>query len=665
MSQFKELFDYIRREKVVVVIGAGFSLKAGMPSCSKVCARVREKLPQDVWNPENKDDDYYKKSLQDLTQSFVEDWGEEGRNKLIKIIQPLFIPQSNANLSDHKLLRTISHFSKIHTTNYDTLVEDIYGQECYVIKKEEDFLNIPEGKVIILKPHGDFDNPDLIVITRSDYDNWFAENSRNLLWQELRRDVATKSILFIGYSFSDTNLQYLFRKLKASLKGSHRHFLISPGWQPAQVRKLEPYNIKYYDATGEVFLTELIEYLKKTINRDCARKITSPVTCQKFNRYHNNEARITINSDGDNVIRVTSLNGAREKMTFNVSSEKGKLMMEHLLPDLEKSPVTGLPIPSLVLTSKDFANCSLTLNEIELFTSEIAKVIIQPCQKKGKCVVKVPKFHLTERLSYVFYSVFRKEIVHVIDSDFFKLTLTTTLNEATNIFTTNFTFDYKDKFSSIEAARNLLKIPLAVELGYPFSISGLEAPSIIDLPRRPQEDKDLWSNDIISLYLDLLTIVEDCGVVLDYYPGFSEDNLEAVIYLVAYLRKLTVHYVDHKPLHINFSINDKECPEKPGMIVGNRYGFIETFEGNKIIFGGKTIDIPKRLSYYSDCTVLENELSNNDIRQIKLSDNGASGYFLFADNDHYKIANKKSDQKLVEKLQQGLRFIRRFPFMQH
>ena len=86
MSQFKELFDYIRREKVVVVIGAGFSLKAGMPSCSKVCARVREKLPQDVWNPENKDDDYYKKSLQDLTQSFVEDWGEEGRNKLIKII---------------------------------------------------------------------------------------------------------------------------------------------------------------------------------------------------------------------------------------------------------------------------------------------------------------------------------------------------------------------------------------------------------------------------------------------------------------------------------------------------------------------------------------------------------------------------------------------------
>ena len=50
MSDFKEIFDLIRRERVVLVIGAGFSLKAGMPSCSKVCDAIRSALPEEIKN---------------------------------------------------------------------------------------------------------------------------------------------------------------------------------------------------------------------------------------------------------------------------------------------------------------------------------------------------------------------------------------------------------------------------------------------------------------------------------------------------------------------------------------------------------------------------------------------------------------------------------------
>ena len=50
MSDFKEIFDLIRRERVVLVIGAGFSLKAGMPTCSKVCDAIRAALPDDIKN---------------------------------------------------------------------------------------------------------------------------------------------------------------------------------------------------------------------------------------------------------------------------------------------------------------------------------------------------------------------------------------------------------------------------------------------------------------------------------------------------------------------------------------------------------------------------------------------------------------------------------------
>lgn len=665
MSDFKEIFDLIRRERVVLVIGAGFSLKAGMPSCSKVCDAIRSALPEEIKNSAEDMRDFAGNDLQQLSNDFIDIWGQTGRDRLIESIKPLFEISPDANLSDHEALKKIPHFSKIHTTNYDTLLENTYKENCYVIKQDKDFKDLPEDKVIILKPHGDFDNPDSIIISRSDYDGWFKGDRLEMLWQELERDAVSKSLLFMGYSFSDTNFQDLLKRIKKKLNGStNQHYLVAPNWQPSKVRKLEPYRIKYYSGTGEIFFRELTEYLKKHIIRDCAKKITSPRTCEIFNKWHDNETEITIRPDSDNIIRVHALNGAHEQMKFTVKEDKAKLINDCNLTELVKSPFTGIYMPTITLDARngDFQNCSFTLNGIELSVSEIAKIQIQPCSTEGICQIKIPGVHFNEKFKYIFYAIHNKSVVHCIDTELYMLKIETTLSEEPNLFNSTFSFEFKENFPSLGRAQILMKLPIAVQSGLKISISGLKAPSQIILPPRKPDAPERWSNTAIQCYLNLLEIIEDYGGKFTDYPCFSLENLECAMYIVAFLKKVSVPFVAHKPITIKFCTDDAECPNKPEMIIGKDYAFFETTSDNKIEFAGNVWTIPTRATWYSKCTVKENWVDEEGQRHIEICDNGESGGFFLGENKNQKLLPTKKQQKTVKLLQEALNYIGKIPF---
>lgn len=665
MSDFKEIFDLIRRERVVLVIGAGFSLKAGMPSCSKVCDTIRTALPDEIKNSVEDMQVFSSNDLQLLSNDFIDVWGETGRERLLRAIKPLFDIAPDADLSDHEALSKIPHFFKIHTTNYDALLESVYKGNCYVVKQDKDFRDLPDDKVIILKSHGDFDNPNSIVLSRFDYDAWFKGERLEMLWQELERDATSKTILFMGYSFSDSNFQYLLRKINEKLNGTtHQHYLVAPGWQPAKVRKLQPYRIKYYDSTGEIFFKELTEYLKKHIIRDCAKKITRPETCERFNRFHHNTTEITVRPDKDNLIHVKPLNGAHEQMKFTVLGDKALQINESRMTELVKSPITGLLMPTITLNADkgEFKNCSFTLNGIELSTSDIAQIQIQPASTEGVCQIKIPALRFNEKLKYVFYAIQQQALVHHIDSELYSLKIETTLSDEPNMFNSTFTFEFKEEFPSLGRARTLMKLPEAVQSGLKFTITGLQAPSTIAMPTRKPDDPSKWSNAHIRCYLDLLEIIEDCGGTFKSYPSFSLENLECAMYVAAYLKKVSVPFVDHLPLNIKFSVDDSEYEDKPDMIVGQDYLFCETFSGNRIEFAGNEWNIPKRLTWYSKCTVKENRVDDKGFRHVEICDNGASGGFYLGDDENQKLNPNKRQRKIVALLQDAMRFIGKFPF---
>lgn len=133
-------------------------------------------------------------------------------------------------------------------------------------------------------------------------------------------------------------------------------------------------------------------------------------------------------------------------MKFTVIGDKAHLINESRMTELVKSPVTGLLMPTITIKADkgEFKSCSCTLNGIELSTSEITHIQIQPSTTEGVCQIKIPALHFNEKLKYIFYTVHKQCIVHCIDSELYLLKIGTTYNEGTNMFSSTFTFEFKE-----------------------------------------------------------------------------------------------------------------------------------------------------------------------------------------------------------------------------
>lgn len=120
----------------------------------------------------------------------------------------------------HAALAQLTLCDLIYTTNYDDFIERsliINGRNAYAVAIESHIADSIKKRasgalsdaVEIVKFHGDLSNPERMVLSESDYE-------RRLLLaevedQRLRSDVLGRAILFLGYSFRDLNVSYLFR----------------------------------------------------------------------------------------------------------------------------------------------------------------------------------------------------------------------------------------------------------------------------------------------------------------------------------------------------------------------------------------------------------------------------------------------------------------------
>ena len=63
----------------------------------------------------------------------------------------------------------------------------------------------------VVKFHGDFNHPEKMVLTESDYQQRLTlETAMDF---RLRSDLLGRGTLFIGFSFTDPNVAYIFRRL--------------------------------------------------------------------------------------------------------------------------------------------------------------------------------------------------------------------------------------------------------------------------------------------------------------------------------------------------------------------------------------------------------------------------------------------------------------------
>ena len=315
---YKEsLFQSISKGEVVLWAGAGLSLYAGLPSG----ARLREILYEGL-TPLEKEEVRKNSDLSHLADEICKLKGN--RNYIITVLTSTFTKDFSST-ETHKIISKIPHFRNIITTNYDRLFENAYGNKLNLIFSDSHTPYIDDKKVNLFKIHGDLSDPDSIIITKSDYNRFFENDTeQNTIWNIIKGIVATKSILFIGYNLEDSNVEVIFNKIKNKTgKNGKECYFVAPNIPPIKSVNLEKANIHPISLTGEKFLKELIEYLKKNIKKDFENKNISSDVYSEFIGNFNLKSEIEVDSSkGKNIVKnLTGIEGKDTKieMTFSVS----------------------------------------------------------------------------------------------------------------------------------------------------------------------------------------------------------------------------------------------------------------------------------------------------------------------------------------------------------
>nr|WP_087574453.1 SIR2 family protein [Sphingomonas sp. CDS-1] len=111
------------------------------------------------------------------------------------------------------------------TTNYDSLIEDALRKAFRVpdVKYAVDQMHVsrPKRDAVVYKMHGDVQLPQQAVISKEQYEKYY--HTHKPFVTALSGDLVSKTFLFIGFSFTDPNLDYVLSRLHGGI-GKRNHY---------------------------------------------------------------------------------------------------------------------------------------------------------------------------------------------------------------------------------------------------------------------------------------------------------------------------------------------------------------------------------------------------------------------------------------------------------
>ena len=323
---FQHIAKLIRKGKVSLFIGAGFSYEAGAPHVSDLKQQLLNGLTTDEKEELNE-----QSQLHDIAEQYEK---FDKRGQLVAILQNTF-KFSPLNLYNQQTLAKIPQLKTIFTTNYDTLIEDAYNGQCNVIRTNEDLVDINHNLPTIYKLHGDFSAPQNIIISETDYSDFYFKHVNQVLWQSVCAELVKNHIVFIGYSFSDTNIKYILDNLVQQMgRHSRKMYLIAPQMNNSNKQLLNKKGIEYIQADAKDFLNAIIPEIRDNIAADYRDHIaTAEECCIIMNQYDIIPEVQPQDSDKPNIIK-------------NVMSKSGKPLQHSIYFTLNGSvqnPLAQIP----------------------------------------------------------------------------------------------------------------------------------------------------------------------------------------------------------------------------------------------------------------------------------------------------------------------------------
>jgi hypothetical protein len=114
------------------------------------------------------------------------------------------------------------------TTNYDTLIEDALRKAYRVADVKHNINQLtstkPKRDAVVYKMHGDVSDSSSAVLYKEQYERYHVERAPFVT--ALLGDLVEKTFLFLGFSFSDPNLDYILSRLHIYGTAKRTHYCI-------------------------------------------------------------------------------------------------------------------------------------------------------------------------------------------------------------------------------------------------------------------------------------------------------------------------------------------------------------------------------------------------------------------------------------------------------
>lgn len=206
----------LHAQNAAVFSGAGLSMASGYVDWKGLLEELIRDLQLD---PERETD------LVSVAQYHCNQAG--GKNALTTRILQHF-SQTREPTENHRVLASLP-IETYWTTNYDKLIETALIDAKKVPDVKYTVLQLattrPGRDAVVYKMHGDVDHPTDAIISKEDYETYHHTHSPFV--SALRGDLIQKTFLFLGFSFSDPNLDYILSRVSGLYRQHQRsHFSI-------------------------------------------------------------------------------------------------------------------------------------------------------------------------------------------------------------------------------------------------------------------------------------------------------------------------------------------------------------------------------------------------------------------------------------------------------
>lgn len=244
--------------------GAGLSRAAGFVDWKSLLKPIADDLDLDVereWD------------LVTLAQ-YHANTNATNRSKLNQMLVTEFssgvVPTEN-----HEILARLP-IQTFWTTNYDKLIENSLERNGKVpdVKYTNKQLATtrPKRDAVIYKMHGDVDHASDAVLIRDDYERYHMKMEPFI--NALKGDLIAKTFLFLGFSFTDPNLEYILSRVRIQFAQDQRqHYCILR--RAGMFESEDKADFEYRQRKEDLFKNELLRVGIKVVYVDEFLEITN------------------------------------------------------------------------------------------------------------------------------------------------------------------------------------------------------------------------------------------------------------------------------------------------------------------------------------------------------------------------------------------------------